>query len=78
MDPREIESSVLSVVEAVLKCPVGPDTSRMNTPGWDSLKHIEIIFAVEEELGIEFGEQEMAKLDSVARIVAMALAHHAA
>ena len=78
MDHFDIQASVLSVLEAVLKCPVGPDSSRANTPVWDSLKHIEIVFAVEEELGIEFSEEDMAKLNSVARIVDLAAARHAA
>jgi acyl carrier protein len=78
MDHRDIQASVLSVLEAVLKCPVGLDSSRANTPLWDSLKHIEIVFAVEDELGIEFSEEDMATLNSVARIVALAAARHAA
>jgi acyl carrier protein len=78
MDRKQIEQSVIAALAAVLKCEVGADTSRQNTPQWDSLKHIEIIFSVEDELGIEFSEKEMAGLDSVAEIVSRAMTLHAA
>jgi acyl carrier protein len=78
MNRHEIEAAVLAVLAAVLKCEVDSTSSRHNTPQWDSLKHIEIIFAVEDELGLEFSEEEMSTLDSVTRIVELALAPHAA
>jgi acyl carrier protein len=78
MDRQQIEHLVLAVLAAVLKCEADVGTSRQNTPQWDSLKHIEIIFAVEDELDIEFSEKEMADLDSVAKIIDLALTSHAA
>jgi acyl carrier protein len=72
MDRITIEKTVLTVLEAVLKQPfkLGLDINRQNTPSWDSLKHIEIIFALEDELGVNFLEDELADLDSVEKIVA--------
>lgn len=78
MDRPQIENSVVTVVRTVLKCEATPETSRDNTPQWDSLKHIEIIFALEDELGIQFSEQEMAAMDSVKKIVDRAQQAHAA
>lgn len=78
MDRDEIEAVILAVLAAVLKCEVDLNSSRHNTPQWDSLKHIEVIFAVEDELDLEFSEEEMAALDSVSRIVELALSPHAA
>jgi acyl carrier protein len=78
MDRPQVEAVVLAVLAAVLKCEVNLNSSRHNTPHWDSLKHIEIIFAVEDELGLEFSEEEMSTLNSVAKIVNLALAPHAA
>jgi len=78
MDHCEIETIVLTVLAAALKCEVAPDSSRRNIPKWDSLKHIEIIFAVEDELDIQFSEEELARLDSVASITDLALTRHAA
>jgi acyl carrier protein len=78
MDRQQIEARVLAVLVAVLKCEAVPDSSRKNTPRWDSLKHIEIIFAIEDELGIQFSEEEMVTLDSVGKIVNLAMTRHAA
>ena len=71
MNSIQIEKTVLAVLSIVLKQPYdfGDDVSRQNTPNWDSLKHIEILFALEDELGVEFSEDELASLDSVQRIV---------
>ncbi|ABQ27356.1 acyl carrier protein [Geotalea uraniireducens] len=80
MHRNQIEQTVLSVLEAFLKCQLklGDDICRQNASDWDSLKHIEIMFALEEELGVEFSQEELAKLDSVVKIVDAVLAKHAA
>lgn len=36
-----------------------------NTPGWDSLKNIELIFAVESHYRVRFTVKEVARLKSV-------------
>lgn len=36
--------------------------SRESMPVWDSLKHVDLIFAVEDEFGVTFSEEEMAEL----------------
>lgn len=36
---------------------------------WDSLKHVELIFMLEERFGIQFSEEEMAALRSSDEIV---------
>lgn len=77
MDRQLIETLVLKVLAAVLKCPVNSESARDNTPQWDSLKQIEILFAVEDELGLQFSEQELAEMNSVNRIVEVALSRHA-
>ena len=75
MTEHETEEIVLQVLSTVLKrpLPLGRDTSTENTAEWDSLKHIEIMFAVEEELGIQFSEEELGNLHSAAAIVAASL-----
>lgn len=80
MDRNQIEQTVLTVLGTVLKLPfsVGMDLRRRDCPAWDSLKHIEIMFTLEEELGMEFNEAELAALDSVVSIVEAALAKHEA
>ena len=77
MDRQALETVLLTVLTTVLKCEVNAETSRKNTPQWDSLKHIEVIFALEDALGWEFSEEELADLDSVSNILDRALTHHA-
>lgn len=71
MDRMQVEQTILSVLRVVLKQPFDNDAdiTRQNTPSWDSLKHIEIMFALEDELGVAFSEEELAKLDGVQKIV---------
>lgn len=77
MDRQQLETVLLTVLATVLKCEVSAETSRKNTPQWDSLKHIEVIFALEDELGWQFSEEELADLDSVNSILDRALTRHA-
>ncbi len=78
MNRQEIESGVVDVISGVLKCDVDLTSSRDNLYQWDSLKHIEIVFALEDEMGIRFAEEELAELDSVSDIVERITARHEA
>lgn len=80
MDHLRIEQTVVSVLGTILKHAFGEgvEVTRQNTVSWDSLKHIEIMFALEDELGVEFSEEELAALDSVRKIVDAVLAKYAA
>lgn len=69
MDRKEIETKVLIVLTAVLKCNVVLESRRKDHVQWDSLKHIELVFAVEDELNIQFPEDVLVHLDSVESIV---------
>ena len=66
---KNIENKVISVISKVLKEDVNIDTSRKNSNNWDSLKHIEVIFAIEDEFEIEFTEEEMYKMNDVSSFV---------
>jgi acyl carrier protein len=79
MQRSEITRTVVEVLGAVLKraLDASQDHQRGQIPGWDSLKHVEIIFAVEDALSVEFAEEELAGLDSVNRIVDAVVAKHA-
>jgi acyl carrier protein len=78
MNRHQIESVVLTVLKTLLKCEVDKDCSRERYPQWDSLKHIEVIFTIEDELNIQFSEEMMPELNSVQQIVDAAEALHAA
>ena len=77
MTRDEIERTVRGVLETAFgrALPPGADVQRQQEPGWDSVKHIEVLFMVEEELGIQFEPEEMAALDGLSAIVERASAH---
>lgn len=80
MDREQIERVTEKIVSIVLKRPLEPNSavSRENTAEWDSLKHLEIMFAVEDEFRMEFSEDELASADSIARIADLIEARHVA
>lgn len=79
MDRETVEGKVLAVLSSVLHSEFTPGTeiNRQNTLDWNSLKHLEIMFALEEELNVEFSEDELAELDCFTRIVTTTMAKYA-
>lgn len=41
------------------------DTKAFQVPGWDSLRHVQILTTIEEEYGIRFRTLEVLRLKSV-------------
>jgi acyl carrier protein len=66
MNDPAIQSELCALVSSILGRPVTHETSRANEPAWDSLKHMEIIFAVEGKWSAIFSEEEMAAVNSLA------------
>lgn len=64
-DLKTLETEVAKLASEILGEAVGPDASRLTVARWDSLKHMEIIFAFEEAYGLRLDEAEMASLSSV-------------
>lgn len=48
---------------------IGLSTSRTNTAAWDSLKHIELVMALETEFGVSLSVAEIEAINSVGDIV---------
>lgn len=65
---REVVANLLS---SALGRPVSPETdlSRDECAGWDSLKHVEFVFMLEERFGVLFPEETIPKLNSLDRVV---------
>lgn len=60
-----------SVVAETLRLPlsaVTETTSMKTTPQWDSLKHMELILAVEDSYGLTLDGDEIAAMTNVAAI----------
>jgi acyl carrier protein len=77
--PRnQTEARVIQTVSRALKAQVDAGSTRDNTPSWDSLRHIEVVFSLEDELGLEFSESELLEFLSVQGIVEIVMKRHAA
>jgi acyl carrier protein len=72
-DRKNLEIEVAKLVAEILGEPIGPEASRLTVAGWDSLKHMEVIFAFEEAYGVRLDEAEMAALSSVQSLVDRAM-----
>jgi len=79
MDHETIDRKLREILGAVLGHQVtADDISRASDPGWDSLKHIQLIFVIEEELAVRFSEEEIPQLDSLSKLAEAVRRHHAA
>jgi len=78
--PSSIEPDVDALIRAALGLPAGRKVPlvRADIEQWDSLKHMEIILALEDRFGVMFHEDEFPALDSTAAIAAAVCKHLAA
>lgn len=67
-----MEDKILACISKVLKEPVTVDTCRKNTPRWDSIRHLQIIATLEEELGLEIPIEKVAAIKTIADIFEIA------
>ncbi len=61
----KIEGRVKNVISAVFEIPadkIGEESSPDNIESWDSLKHMNIVVALEEEFNIQFTDDEIIGL----------------
>ena len=58
-----MEEKIYSILESILKMERETLLDRFDCQdAWDSLLRVEVLFAVEDELGLSFDEQELAEL----------------
>ena len=55
---RKIMSQILSIKEDEITSNSSPD----NIPEWDSLKHMNLILAIEQEFNINFEDEEIIQM----------------
>ncbi len=55
---KSIMSAVLDIDSAQIDNTTAPDTLEQ----WDSLKHMSLVIALEEEFGIQFEDEEIVKM----------------
>jgi acyl carrier protein len=73
----DLQAGVASLLARILRlpAPVAADMRRADVSQWDSLKHAEIVFALEDRYGVRFAEDEFAAMRSVSAIVTLVRRH---
>ncbi len=61
MNLYEVVASVLNIDAATLN----EQSNALNTPNWDSLRHIEVMLAVETASGVTFSMAEMVSMQNL-------------
>ena len=77
IDETLIAGKVRQAVAAALGGPIDPkrNLSQADEPRWDSLKHVEIMFMLEESFGITLDPEDFAAMTSIDSCVAGVIAH---
>jgi acyl carrier protein len=73
-----MDSRVLHIVSRLFHIhasELSPDSGPTTIAAWDSAGHMNLILALEQEFGIQFGDDEVADLISIGAIIA-ALSRH--
>jgi acyl carrier protein len=67
----EVRVEVARILSSVLGHPVSAarDAAASDDPAWDSLRHVEVIYAVEDTFELRFEETAFPKLVSLEMIV---------
>jgi acyl carrier protein len=65
-----LRSEVHRLLSFVLRREIedGENPSRAAEPEWDSLKHVELVFLIEDQFGMRLAEQEIAELEDAREI----------
>ena len=69
MNQADTESDLLELFRMVLGHPVTAAVARENEARWDSLKHMQLVFSVEEKFQVQFTEEEIPALDSFSKFL---------
>jgi len=74
------QDKIVETLELVFGQPVDPNShfQRSQVPGWDSIKHLELVFALEDIFAIRFDASEVPTLDGLEALCAAVERHLAA
>ena len=67
-----MKNKLFEVISKVMQVPIGEineDSSPDTLEKWDSLKHINLILALEEEFNVQFTDAEIVEMVSVETIM---------
>jgi acyl carrier protein len=72
MNDEQILAELTEMLRDIFDDPslsITPETSAKDVPGWDSMKQVMILLAVEEKFSIELTTREMDRLRNVGDLV---------
>lgn len=72
MTTADTEGRFFNTLSSLLNVPadqLNRESSRDRIQEWDSLKHMHLIMALEEEFGIEFDDREVSALSGAAALL---------
>ena len=75
LDKRLVES--LSRAFDIDASAITPEMSQLNTPAWDSLGHLKLVFEIEDVFGVRLSTEEIPRVTSVARLQEVLIRHQA-
>ena len=67
----EFENTLRDFMSAVVSVPtevITPDSSMDTIEGWDSLKHMNLVIALEDEFGVSIPDEDAADITSYALV----------
>lgn len=76
MTDDEVRLKLTTVFHSIFKDPalvIRDDMTAGDIPAWDSLAHINLIFAVEKAFGVKFSIKDSRSLKNVGELVALVL-----
>jgi acyl carrier protein len=75
---RPDEATVLAAIQETMRdlfddagLAISPQTSRENEERWDSMNHLNLVFALEQRFGIRFGVADAESIRTVADLIAL-------
>jgi acyl carrier protein len=71
---EQVLSRVQQIACDVLLTDVTPDSSAETVESWDSVQHLNLILAIEQEYGFEFSPEEMESAKTVGQIAGLVVA----
>jgi acyl carrier protein len=70
MTRQDVHAEIRRLAEGVFQAPVPDDGEcrRDQVRAWDSLKHIDLMFTIEDYFSIRFSKEQLSSLDSLTAI----------
>lgn len=71
---RSTLERVRGIAGDILEIPAGefnPDCSTENVANWDSVHHLDLVLALEQEFGLQFEPEEIDQMSSMGQILSI-------